>query len=65
MEAPQLRKLRTMNAKLMKENLSLLMSIREKDTEIQREWEKLEKQCLLLQSHHLPLPPSCQQLINN
>ncbi|TMW62845.1 hypothetical protein Poli38472_005463 [Pythium oligandrum] len=62
-DTARLRKLRSSNSKLMKGNLSLLMSIREADTEIHQQWQLLQQYCEQLEREGLPIPPSCVVLM--
>ncbi|KAJ0410423.1 hypothetical protein P43SY_002755 [Pythium insidiosum] len=61
-DSPELRRLRAANASLMNGNLSLLMAIRETDTEILDEWRRLQSLCEALEQRGIPVPASCAAL---
>ncbi|KAG6594242.1 uncharacterized protein IUM83_13919 [Phytophthora cinnamomi] len=62
-EAEATRKVRSGNAQLMEANLSLLMEIRETDTEIDAERRKLRAKCQEMQKRGISVPGNFAELL--
>ncbi|KAG3121718.1 hypothetical protein PI125_g19 [Phytophthora idaei] len=59
----KLQAIRSENAKLMETNLSLLLEIRETDTEIDATRQQLLMQCKLVEKRGIPVPQQFLELL--